>query len=63
MGALIGCAALLRLTAIGQQSLWFDEAFSLHVSTRSAGEAISLLRAVDAHPPLYYLMLSYWVRL
>lgn len=63
VGALIACAALLRFAGIGAQSLWFDEAFSRHVSSLSPGDVIGLLRSVDSHPPLYYLMLSYWVRL
>ena len=52
----------LRLYKLGEQSLWYDET----VSAFLAGEApLALIghTARDIHPPAYYLLLHYWVRL
>lgn len=40
-------------------SVWFDENYSIMVAQRPVGELIALT-AVDAHPPLYYLLLKSW---
>lgn len=42
------------------QSLWFDEQYSLILASRPVSELIALT-AVDAHPPLYYLLLKAWM--
>ncbi|PWG66895.1 glycosyltransferase family 39 protein [Bifidobacterium callitrichidarum] len=42
------------------QSLWFDEQYSLMLASRPISELIALT-AVDAHPPLYYLLLKAWM--
>jgi uncharacterized membrane protein len=40
-------------------SVWFDENYSIMVAQRPVGELVALT-AVDAHPPLYYLLLKAW---
>lgn len=40
-------------------SVWFDEGYSIMISRRPVGELIRLT-SVDAHPPLYYLVLKLW---
>ena len=61
--AIIGSAAVLGVTlawAIGmQQSVWFDEAYSVVVAKQPADEIIRLA-SLDTHPPLYYLILHWW---
>jgi mannosyltransferase len=42
------------------QSVWFDEGYSIMVAQRPLGELMALV-AVDAHPPLYYLLLKAWM--
>lgn len=42
------------------QSLWFDEQYSLMLASRPVPQLIALT-AVDAHPPLYYLLLKAWM--
>lgn len=42
------------------QSVWFDEGYSIMVAQQSVSEVLSLT-AVDAHPPLYYLLLKVWM--
>lgn len=42
-----------------QQSVWFDEAYSVIVSKQEPAEIIQLV-GVDVHPPAYYLLLHAW---
>lgn len=42
------------------QTTWFDEGYSVLLAQRPVGELISLT-ALDAHPPLYYLLLKGWI--
>lgn len=42
------------------QSLWRDEAFSALISLKNPLEIISLSMR-DTTPPLYYLLLHYWI--
>ena len=50
--------ALTMLLARGQ-SVWFDEGYSILLAKHSVSELLALT-AVDAHPPLYYLLLKMW---
>lgn len=45
-----------------QQSVWFDEAYSISLVTHSYGELVHLT-SIDVHPPLYYLLLKLWTEL
>ncbi|PIZ64741.1 hypothetical protein COY14_04075 [Candidatus Roizmanbacteria bacterium CG_4_10_14_0_2_um_filter_36_9] len=42
------------------QNLWRDEAFSVVMSGQSVGNIIQST-AADFNPPLYYLILHYWM--
>jgi len=55
-------AAVVRVFGISTESLWLDEATSLLVAKLPP---VDLIRwtANDIHPPLYYLLLHYWVYL
>lgn len=60
LAGVLGIAAGLRFAFLGQNSLWFDEAFVAWV-VRFPWRAIpGILRATDAHPPLYYLLMKAW---
>lgn len=61
---LVACllAFLLRLLLIDAQSIWWDEAISIHLATSGVGELLAN-RAANIHPPLYYLLLKGWVSL
>lgn len=50
----------LRLAGLGDQSLWFDEAFSWLVASQPVGKSLELALVNFVHPPLYYLLL-HWV--
>ena len=57
-----GVAALAMLIAwvIGsQQSVWFDEAYSVRLA-RQSWQQLLALTSVDTHPPLYYMILKLW---
>jgi 4-amino-4-deoxy-L-arabinose transferase-like glycosyltransferase len=49
----------LRVWAVGTESAWIDEAYSIRLAGYGVAE---ILRgtAADQHPPLYYLMLHAW---
>jgi len=42
-----------------QQSLWFDDDYSVLLAMRPVGDLIHLT-SIDVHPPLYYLLLKGW---
>ena len=42
-----------------QQSMWFDEAYSVWLAKQPISELIRLA-SIDTHPPLYYLILKLW---
>jgi 4-amino-4-deoxy-L-arabinose transferase-like glycosyltransferase len=50
-------AALLRVCGIGEQELWYDEAFSFHMT--AADNALDCI-IYDYNPPLYYVLLRAW---
>lgn len=52
----------LRLFRLDFRSIWLDEAYSLKLAAAS-WDGIIRGAAMDIHPPLYYLLLSGWVRL
>jgi 4-amino-4-deoxy-L-arabinose transferase-like glycosyltransferase len=54
-------AAVLRTYNLGGQSLWNDEGTSVALAQRGLA-AIARDAARDIHPPLYYWLLSGWVR-
>jgi len=53
----------LRLLRLGSNSLWFDESLSVWLANRSLGDVLLIQPRVDVHPPLYYLILSLWIKL
>ncbi len=55
-------AAFLRFYRLDAQSLWADEGNSVSLSGRSL-PLITAGAAHDIHPPLYYYMLHFWMRL
>lgn len=57
--AAVGVGAALRFGGLTHQSLWFDEVFSLLISTRPPFE-IWRLATGEFHPPGYHLLLHAW---
>jgi uncharacterized membrane protein len=56
--ALVGGAAV-RLNTLPYKSLWLDEVVTLHMARGSLAEILAV--QADPHPPLYYLLMHYWV--
>ena len=54
-------AAFLRFYRLDAQSLWADEGNSVSLSGRSL-DLITAGTAHDIHPPLYYYLLHFWMR-
>jgi mannosyltransferase len=59
LAAILLVAAVLRFYQLGTESLWMDEAWSI----RESGESISQIVAHSNQPPLYFLILRFWIRL
>lgn len=63
VAAIIGIGSYLRLTMLGQQSLWFDEADIVVRAQRPWSEVLSTFTAQGENGPLYNVLLASWVRL
>lgn len=59
---IVALAVGLRFWRLDGQSLWADEGNSAALALRSWAD-ISQAAAADIHPPLYYWLLSLWVKL
>lgn len=68
--AISGLTILAVLTTIAgvalrfwpRSGLWLDEALSVNIAALPFGDMVEALRH-DGHPPLYYLLLHYWMSL
>lgn len=60
--AFLACLALFLAFYGAAKSLWLDEAYSVLVAKQSFSEMLVSLEN-DAHPPLYYLLLSVWIKI
>jgi hypothetical protein len=61
IGALVAVSLLLRTTELGI-GFWIDEGLSVGIADRPLGDIPSALR-VDGSPPLYYMLLHFWLDL
>ena len=43
--------------------LWYDEIFSLAVAQQPFGQMMHLLTGAESNPPLYFVMLHFWLKL
>lgn len=50
----------LRTYTLGHESIWLDEAFSIYHSQQGVAHILSLK---DPSPPLYYILLHFWMGL
>ena len=41
--------------------MWLDETFSVWLANHSIGDMLQWIVKIDQHPPLYYLLLHYWI--
>ncbi len=61
--AIVALGGVLRFYQIGSEGLWLDEAFSVWLARQPVGEMLSWVVRIDQHPPLYYTLLHFWMRL
>jgi mannosyltransferase len=54
--------AFLRFWDIAKASIWHDEGFTMMLAPMDVSQIIART-ARDVHPPLYYLMLHYWMEI
>lgn len=57
----VSLACIARLYQVTQPVLWLDEAYSVTLAAMPL-EQIIWHTARDVHPPLYYLLLHYWMQ-
>ncbi|HEY3176643.1 MAG TPA: glycosyltransferase family 39 protein [Candidatus Polarisedimenticolia bacterium] len=61
---IIAVGAILRLYGLDNQSLWRDEANTIHYASRETiAETIRWLISSDVHPPLYDILFHGWIAL
>ena len=62
-GAMILTLAVFTfyVRTLGKQSLWFDEGLSIFFAGRPLPQLVHTLIYEDLHPPLYYLVLHFWM--
>ena len=63
IAVLILAVLALYVRHLGSQSLWFDEGLSVLFAARPLPELFRTLIYEDLHPPLYYLLLHFWMAL
>ena len=54
---------LLRVVLLGSRGMWLDETFSVWLANHSVADLLQWTVKLDQHPPLYYLLLHYWIAL
>jgi len=53
----------LRVLLLAQKGMWLDETFSVWLANHSVADMLHWIARIDQHPPLYYLLLHYWIAL
>lgn len=62
LAAIVAVGGYLRLTMLGQQSLWFDEADIVVRAQRPWTDVLSTFTIQGENGPLYNVMLAAWIR-
>jgi hypothetical protein len=53
----------LRALLLGTKGMWLDETFSVWLASHNVVDMLQWIVKIDQHPPLYYLLLHYWIAL
>ena len=53
----------VRVLFLGTKGMWLDETFSVWMASHSIPDLLQWTVRIDQHPPLYYLLLHYWIAL
>jgi len=65
---LLGLAAILlvafglRLVLLADADIWWDEGWTVWTARHSIAD-VARLMATDVHPPLYFFLLRFWLKL
>ncbi|HEY3312830.1 MAG TPA: glycosyltransferase family 39 protein [Anaerolineales bacterium] len=51
----------LRFFLLDDKGMWLDETISVWMANHSVAEMLQWIVRIDQHPPLYYLLLHYWI--
>ncbi len=51
----------LRVLLLRTKGMWLDETFSVWLANHSVGDMLRWIVQIDQHPPLYYLLLHFWI--
>lgn len=57
----VAAYAGFRIHGLTDGCLWFDEIFSVHAATMDFGQLLEFIRLDLIHPPLFYLLLKFWI--
>jgi len=60
---ILALAVVVRAVALGGNSLWSDEAFSVLWARQGVGYLVGAGARLEPNPPLYYVLLHAWMRL
>jgi mannosyltransferase len=52
---------VMRVFLLANKGIWLDEAFSVWLANHSVVELLQWTVKIDQHPPLYYLLLHFWI--
>jgi mannosyltransferase len=56
-----GVGAVIRLVGLDRLSFWFDEAWAVWYSRQPVAALVNSTYEQSFHPPLYYVLLHYWL--
>src|SRR5258708_13722034 len=63
LGAMVVLAGFgLRVVSLGDASFWWDDSYSTMVASSGLRDIVATLAREDFHPPLYYFLLHFWLR-
>jgi mannosyltransferase len=51
----------LRVLLLDHRGMWLDETFSVWLANHGVVDMLQWIARIDQHPPLYYLLLHYWM--
>lgn len=60
---ILGLGFTARYVAMVEKGLWYDELQSVTHASLPIPDLLTSVRLFDPHPPLYYLLLHYWLKL
>ncbi len=60
LALIVALGAAVRWAYIAKSSIWYDEGYTMMLAIRKPAE-IWVADIRDVHPPLYYLVLHYWL--